>query len=110
MSYQDYKLKKKSLIIETIQEIINVEGLDVKDRTRSLANRRFYLMYYLRRNTLLTHTEIASMFGNAVTNHASSIHGIRTHYNLMEYNDSEYIKNIQVIKDYLNEEFISLSE
>ena len=110
MSYQDYKLKKKSLIIETIQEIINVEGLDVKDRTRSLANRRFYLMYYLRRNTLLTHTEIASMFGNAVTNHASSIHGIRTHYNLMEYNDSEYIKNIQVIKDYLNEEFVSLSE
>tara|TARA_R110000868_G_scaffold104297_2_gene287271 strand:- start:2638 stop:2970 length:333 start_codon:yes stop_codon:yes gene_type:complete len=110
MSYQDYKLKKKSLIIETIQEIINVEGLDVKDRTRSLANRRFYLMYYLRRNTVLTHTEIASMFGKAVTNHASSIHGIRTHYNLMEYNDLEYIKNIQVIKDYLKEEFSSLIE
>ena len=110
MSYQDYKLKKKSLIIETIQEIINVEGLDVKDRTRSLANRRFYLMYYLRRNTVLTHTEIASMFGKAVTNHASSIHGIRTHHKLMEYNDSEYIKNIQVIKDYLKEEFSSLIE
>ena len=110
MSYRDYKLKKKSLIIETIQEIINVEGLDVKDRTRSLANRRFYLMYYLRRNTVLTHTEIASMFGKAVTNHASSIHGIRTHYNLMEYNDLEYIKNIQVIKDYLKEEFSSLIE
>ena len=57
MSYQDYKLKKKSLIIETIQEIINVEGLDIKDRTRSLANRRFYLMYYLRRNTLLIFME-----------------------------------------------------
>jgi hypothetical protein len=50
------------------------------------------------------------MFGEAVTNHASSIHGIRTHYNLMEYNDSEYIKNIQVIKDYLKEEFSSLIE
>ena len=110
MSYQDYKLKKKSKIIETVQEIINVEGLGARNRLRSLANRRFYLMYYLRRHTLLTHTEIASMFGKAVTNHASSIHGIRTHYKLMEYNDSEYIKNIQVIKDYLKEEFVSLSE
>ena len=53
---------------------------------------------------------LASMFGKAVTNHASSIHGIRTHYNLMEYNDLEYIKNIQVIKDYLKEKFSSLIE
>ena len=110
MSYRDYKLKSNYKIIETVQEIINVEGLDIKDRTRSLANRRFYLMYYLRRHTVLTHTEIASMFGKAVTNHTSSIHGIRTHYNLMEYNDLEYIKNIQVIKDYLKEKFSSLIE
>jgi phage regulator Rha-like protein len=95
-----------------IIQYIEDNKLNTKDRYRHLTYKRFYL-YNLLRNEGHTLYEIAAMFNR---DHASVIHGIKTHKDLISTKDKIYLdfvdelqllfegepKNFNLVDDVLN--------
>jgi len=75
-------------MIELVKQIIEQDGLNIKNRKREIVHRRIYLFHALRKDGY-TLKRIGDLFG---LNHATILHGLRTYKNLSEVNDKQ-LKN-----------------
>lgn len=81
-------------LIERITYLIERDGLNKRCRKKQHIYKKCFLMNQLRKEEL-TFNEIGSYFNQ---HHASVIHNINTHKNLLEYNKDEYL---DVIREYM---------
>lgn len=105
MNYKEFKEQQGVGILETIQEIIETENLTFRNRQHHVAHKRYFLMNYLRKNTLFTWEKIGNVFER---DHATVINAIKRHDEFMEFNDSVYQGNTETIKRYLKEVYPDL--
>lgn len=77
-----------------ILKYIEENNLATRDRYRHYTYKRFYL-YNLLRNEGHTLYEIAAMFNR---DHASVIHGIKTHKDLISTNDKIYLDFVEELR------------
>lgn len=77
-----------------IEQYIEDNNLATRHRYRHFSYKRFYL-YNLLRNEGLTLYEIARMFNR---DHASVMHGIKTHKDLMATNDKIYLEYVEELR------------
>ena len=85
-----------------IIQYIEDNDLKARHRYRHYTYKRFYL-YNLLREEGLTLYEIAAMFNR---DHASVIHGLKTHHDLISINDKiylDYIEELMLIFENYNE-------
>ena len=78
--------------MEEIIQYIKEHKLDSIDRYRPLVYKRFYF-YNLLRLQGMTYQEIAGIFNK---DHASVLHGIKTHKMFTEMNDSIYLEHTEM--------------
>jgi hypothetical protein len=83
----------KNDLIERVTYLIERDELNKRNRRKHNIYKKCFLMNQLRKEEL-TFQEIGAYFNQ---NHASVIHNVQTHKNLMEYNAEEYLK---VIREY----------
>jgi hypothetical protein len=83
----------KNDLIERVTYLIERDELNKRNRRKHNIYKKCFLMNQLRKEEL-TFQEIGAYFNQ---NHASVIHNVTTHKNLMEYNAEEYLK---VIREY----------
>ena len=83
-----------------VQEIIDREGLDSKNRNREVVYRRQYLMWFLRRVTNLSFMHIGMMFDR---DHATVMHACRSVDHSMKLNDMYFLKYVADLKNNLDE-------
>jgi hypothetical protein len=81
-------------MIELIKEIIEQDGLNIKNRKREIVHKRIYLFNTLRKNGY-TLKRIGSLFN---MNHATILHGLRTYENLTDVNDKELKSDTEYYK------------
>lgn len=84
----------KNDLIERITYLIERDELNKRCRKKHNIYKKCFLMNQLRKEEL-TFNEIGSYFNQ---HHASVIHNINTHKNLLEYNKDEYL---DVIREYM---------
>ena len=84
----------KNDLIERVTYLIERDELNKRCRKKHHIFKKCFLMNQLRKEEL-TFQEIGAYFNQ---NHASVIHNIQTHKNLMEYNKDEYLN---VIREYM---------
>lgn len=84
----------KNDLIERITYLIERDELNKRCRKKHHIYKKCFLMNQLRKEEL-TFNEIGSYFNQ---HHASVIHNIQTHKNLLEYNKDEYL---DVIREYM---------
>ena len=84
----------KNDLIERVTYLIERDELNKRNRQKKNIFKKCFLMNQLRKEEL-TYQEIGSFFNQ---NHASVIHNIQTHKNLMECNTEEYL---DVIREYM---------
>jgi hypothetical protein len=90
--------------MEEIIKYIEDNNLKTRHRYREYSYKRFYL-YNLLRNEGFTFYDIADMFNR---NHASVIHGLKTHKDLMSTKDKiymEYIDELMLIFESNHKEY-----
>jgi hypothetical protein len=83
----------KNDLIERVTYLIERDELNKRCRKKEHIYKKCFLMNQLRKEEL-TFNEIGSFFNQ---HHASVIHNIQTHKNLMEYNKDEYLS---VVREY----------
>ena len=83
-----------------VQEIIDKEGLDTKDRRRELVYRRQYLMWFLRKVTNLSFIDIGMMFDR---DHATVMHACRNVEHSMKLKDRYFLGYVADLKNNLDE-------
>lgn len=83
--------------IALIHELIALYDLTNKSRDRGLIYKRAYLYHELRTSGFSL-TQIGEIFGK---HHATILHGLRTHENLMGYNDEDYKHETIQLKEQL---------
>jgi hypothetical protein len=83
----------KNDLIERVTYLIERDELNKRNRRKENIYKKCFLMNQLRKEEL-TFNEIGSYFNQ---HHASVIHNIQTHKNLMEYNKDEYL---DVVREY----------
>jgi hypothetical protein len=84
----------KNDLIERVTYLIERDELNKRNRRKHNIYKKCFLMNQLRKEEL-TFQEIGAYFNQ---NHASVIHNINTHKNLLEYNKDEYL---DVIREYM---------
>ena len=84
----------KNDLIERVTYLIERDELNKRNRQKHQIFKKCFLMNQLRKEEL-TFQEIGAYFNQ---NHASVIHNIQTHKNLMECNTDEYLG---VIREYM---------
>jgi len=84
----------KNDLIERVTYLIERDELNKRCRKKQHIYKKCFLMNQLRKEEL-TFNEIGSYFNQ---HHASVIHNINTHKNLLEYNKDEYL---DVIREYM---------
>ena len=84
----------KNDLIERVTYLIERDELNKRCRKKQHIYKKCFLMNQLRKEEL-TYNEIGSYFNQ---HHASVIHNINTHKNLLEYNKDEYL---DVIREYM---------
>jgi hypothetical protein len=84
----------KNDLIERVTYLIERDELNKRNRRKHNIYKKCFLMNQLRKEEL-TYQEIGVYFNQ---NHASVIHNITTHKNLMQYNTEEYL---DVIREYM---------
>ena len=94
----EYKKQIGEGILPGVINIIEEEQLRTPNRTRHIAHQRYFLMWFLRRNTQMTLSQIGNLF---LKDHSSVIHGIKYHEESVEINCRIYFLNIQSIKTFL---------
>ena len=72
-------------MIELIKQIIEQDGLGIKNRKREIIHRKIYLFNALRKEGY-TLKKIGSLFN---MDHASILHGLKTYQNLTDVNDKQ---------------------
>ena len=83
----------KNDLIERVTYLIERDELNKRNRQKHNIYKKCFLMNQLRKEEL-TFNEIGSYFNQ---HHASVIHNIQTHKNLMQYNKHEYLS---VVREY----------
>jgi hypothetical protein len=83
----------KNDLIEKVTYLIERDELNKRNRNRDIIYKKCYLMHRLRKEPL-TFSEIGAFFNQ---HHASVIHNIQTHKDMMKYNKDQYTK---VIREY----------
>jgi hypothetical protein len=83
----------KNDLIERVTYLIERDELNKRNRRKQHIYKKCFLMAQLRKEEL-TFNEIGSYFNQ---HHASVIHNIQTHKNLMQYNKDEYL---DVVREY----------
>ena len=96
--WDEYKKEIAEGILPAVEQIIESEKLVIPNRTRHIAHQRFFIMWFLRRNTEMTLSQIGNLFKK---DHATVIHGINYHDESIEINDEVYSKNVESVKGYL---------
>jgi hypothetical protein len=84
----------KNDLIERVTYLIERDELNKRNRRKNNIYKKCFLMNQLRKEEL-TFQEIGAYFNQ---NHASVIHNIQTHKNLMQFNSEEYL---DVIREYM---------
>jgi len=84
----------KNDLIERVTYLIERDELNKRNRRKHNIYKKCFLMNQLRKEEL-TYQEIGLFFNQ---NHASVIHNIQTHKNLMQFNSEEYL---EVIREYM---------
>jgi hypothetical protein len=84
----------KNDLIERVTYLIERDELNKRNRRKHNIYKKCFLMNQLRKEEL-TFQEIGAYFNQ---NHASVIHNVQTHKNLMQYNSEEYL---DVIREYM---------
>jgi hypothetical protein len=84
----------KNDLIERVTYLIERDELNKRNRKKHSVYKKCFLMNQLRKEEL-TYQEIGAYFNQ---NHASVIHNINTHKNLMAFNKLEYM---DVIREYM---------
>ena len=84
----------KNDLIERVTYLIERDELNKRNRQKKNIYKKCFLMNQLRKEEL-TYQEIGAYFNQ---NHASVIHNIQTHKNLLEFNSEEYL---DVIREYM---------
>ena len=81
-------------MIELIKQIIEQDGLGIKNRKREIVHRRIYLFRKLREDG---HTlkKIGGLFN---MNHATILHGLKTYQDLTDINDKLFKHDIEYYK------------
>lgn len=90
---------EKLLIL--IKEIITLENLGKKNRTRKIVHRRFYLMSVLRSHDI-TLKKIGSMFN---LDHATVIHGLKRYEELKGFKDELLAEDTKDLVNLINGNF-----
>ncbi len=98
--WNTYKEEVAEGVLSGIIQIIEAEKLMKPNRTRHIAHQRYFLMWFLRKNTQMTLSQIGNLF---LKDHSTVIHGINYHEESIEINDRIYSLNIQSIKTFLEE-------
>jgi hypothetical protein len=83
--------------IAIIHDLVEAYDLKNKTRTRGLLYKRYFLYHELRTSGFSL-TQIGDIFGK---HHASIIHGLKTHVNLMSYEDPDYRYEIMQLREQL---------
>jgi hypothetical protein len=83
----------KNDLIERVTYLIERDELNKRCRKKEHIYKKCFLMNQLRKEEL-TFNEIGSFFNQ---HHASVIHNIQTHKNMLEYNKDEYL---DVVREY----------
>ena len=84
----------KNDLIERVTYLIERDELNKRNRRKHNIYKKCFLMNQLRKEEL-TFQEIGAYFNQ---NHASVIHNVQTHKNLMQFNSEEYL---DVIREYM---------
>jgi hypothetical protein len=87
----------KNDLIERVTYLIERDELNKRNRRKHNIYKKCFLMNQLRKEEL-TFNEIGSYFNQ---NHASVIHNVQTHKNLMQYNSEDYLDVIREYKTFL---------
>ncbi len=82
-----------------IHELIEIHQLTAKTRRREVLFKRYYLFNELR-EAGLNLMQIGEIFSK---NHATIIHGLRVHKELLSYKDADYVAETKCLADYLGE-------
>ena len=98
MNWEEYKEQNIEVILPAIKEIIMIEQLDKRNRTRHVVQKKYYLMWWLRQNTAFTLTRIASFFN---VDHSTVIHGVKYHNDSIDIKDKTYLKNTKGVKEFI---------
>ena len=81
-------------MIELIKQIIEQDGLGIKNRKREIVHRRIYLFNQLRKDGY-TLKRIGGLFN---MNHATILHGLKTFQDLTDVNDKLFKHDIEYYK------------
>ena len=81
-------------MIELIKQIIEQDGLGIKNRKREIVHRRIYLFNQLRKDGY-TLKRIGGLFN---MNHATILHGLKTYQDLTDVNDKLFLHDIEYYK------------
>ena len=81
-------------MIELIKQIIEQDGLAIKNRKREIVHRRIYLFRKLREDGY-TLKRIGGLFN---MNHATILHGLRLYQDLTDVNDKLFKHDIEYYK------------
>ena len=96
--WNEYKTEIANGILPAVKQIIESEQLVKPNRTRHIAHQRYFIMWFLRRNTEMTLSQIGNLFKK---DHSTVIHGIHYHDESIEINDEVYSMNVESVKGYL---------
>jgi len=101
MGWNEYIIEHTDSKLDKVKEIIEAEQLGSKTRIHSFAHKRYYIMNYLRTETNLSQTKIGEMLGGR--DHSTVFHGVQKHNQFMEWKDKVYLRDIENIRNYLEE-------
>jgi len=101
MGWTEYIIEHTDSKLDKVKEIIEAEQLGSKTRIHSFAHKRYYIMNYLRTETNLSQTKIGEMLGGR--DHSTVFHGVQKHNQFMEWKDKVYLRDIENIRNYLEE-------
>lgn len=82
-----------------IHDLIEIHQLTTKTRRRDVLFKRYYLFNELR-EAGLNLMQIGEIFGK---NHATIIHGLRVHKELLSYKDADYVAETKIISESLGD-------
>ena len=84
--------------LQLIDQLIKEHGLKEKNRSRHIIYKRYYLYNELR-NFGFSLSDIGRYFNK---NHATVLHGLRVHKDLITYNDKYYLAETCWLQSYLD--------
>ena len=94
----EYEKEIEIGILPTIKNIIEFENLRGVNRRRDVVQKRYFLMWFLRKHIGMSFERIGNLF---LKDHSTVIHGVKYHDESIEIKDEVYFLNIEKMKEYL---------